>query len=66
MPPRDAIALGAALAALLKADRTVRSEMGAAGRAYVARHYDLHRIVGLWEKIYTAPVSLLARTEVMI
>lgn len=66
VPPRDAVALGAALAALLKADRTVRSEMGAAGRAYVAKHYDLHRIVGLWEKTYAAPVSLLARTEVMI
>jgi glycosyltransferase involved in cell wall biosynthesis len=51
VPPRDPQALAAAMSELMQLPPKRRSEMGAAGRGFVAEHFALDQVMGRWEEL---------------
>jgi glycosyltransferase involved in cell wall biosynthesis len=57
-PPRDPVALAAAMQRLMSLSGAERRSMGARGRDHVRTHYGLQRVAEQWEALYR---ELLAR-----
>jgi glycosyltransferase involved in cell wall biosynthesis len=54
VPPRDPVALAAAIAALLDLDPEARTELGLAARRRIQERYDLEAVTRRYEAVYAA------------